>query len=150
MKRLFFAAVFAITAFTASAFVPAGKVQVSYKVSQAFEQEFGQQKDVVWTDAANNMLRADFKMDEETITAFFNEEGKYIATTRDMKPESLPLKLRLAVNEKTAGYTLNTVFEMISAEDHSFYIEATNGEYKKVFRGFSDGSISLYSKTKLK
>lgn len=120
------------------------KVSVSYHTLQSFQSEFGNIEDVKWSQAMNNMTKADFIMDDVPVVAYFDENGEFFASTIDLKFEDLPRELRKAVSEKLADAKILSVFEMTSKYERCYFIETEVDGKKKVWKGNSVGGLSRY------
>lgn len=119
-------------------------VKVSYVVRQAFYAEFGKVKNVTWQKASNDMLRADFELDKEKVSAFFNEDGDHIATTVQKDIETLPAKLRRAIKDKFGAQEPKELFELISDEESAFFFSVEEGGKTEVYKAYTSGNISKY------
>lgn len=143
MKSIILSALLAVS-LMASASGTKEKTVVTYRLSHNFNAEFGQVENVKWSSAMNDMTRADFVLDDEPVCAYFNEAGEFVAATKTITFKDLPKKLQNRILEKVPGATIETVFEMSSPEEKSWYIETNQNNEKKVWKGTSFGMITRY------
>ncbi len=143
MKNLILATAFTFTSalgFTTASFA-SEDVKVTYAVEQSFIREFGMVKNVSWTETKSDMYRANFSLYEENISAFFNHDGKLVATTITKDANELPAKLRYAIERKLKAAAISEVFEMTTDEEHCYYFKATTDGKAKLYKAYSNGAI---------
>lgn len=143
MKTLLATLLLATTLF-ANASGTKEKSVASYRLTKSFNAQFGAVDNVVWRNAANNMVKAEFEMDEEKICAYFDRNGDFVAQTKEIKPDQLPKNLQAALREKAPGAEILNVFEMISDEERAWFVETTANNEHKLWKGNSFGKLSRY------
>lgn len=141
MKTLFVAAVLALTSLSASATKNNAQKKVNITVIKAFESEFGEVQDVSWSNAAQNMVRANFTQDEEKISAFFQQNGEYIATTIERKPSDLPAKLRASINRKFADGVITEALEFLDNDGSAYFVKIYSNGVEKLYKGSALGLV---------
>jgi hypothetical protein len=144
MKKVFF--VFALGAASLSlfAFSPATKKQGTYKARENFQLEFGSVPNVSWQEGKQSMQMANFTIDNQVVTVFFDKEGELVATTVSMTKSQLPLKLRAALDQQLADIAIDEIFSLESPQENCYYISADGG--KKVYQGYANGQLREVSK----
>jgi hypothetical protein len=116
-----------------------------YRANSNLQSMFGNVRNVNWQPAINNMLRASFNSYGENISVFFDASGEYLATTRELTVLSVPMPLRLAIEEKFEGQVPAQVFELISDQDQGWFFKANNAKGKaQVWKGYENGRIEAY------
>lgn len=120
------------------------KNAASYRAIQSFKTEFGQVEDVKWSSAMNNMTKADFILDDEPVTAFFDEAGEFVASTRAVAFETLPKALRTSFNAKMPGAKILTLFEVSSQQERVWFLQTQYNNEVKVWKGSAQGNLSRY------
>ena len=143
MKPLILSALLAISLMSFASGTKEKNV-ASYRLIYNFNAEFGQVDNVKWSSAMNDMTRADFILDDEPVCAYFDEQGDFVAATKTITFKDLPKKLQAAVLEKVPGATIETVFEMSSPEEKTWFIETNVNNEKKVWKGTNFGAITRY------
>lgn len=138
MKTLLFAAAMALTTLTASANKESSKNKVSFQFSRSFEKEFGRVEDVSWSPSANNMYRAEFTKDGESVSAFFNEQGELVAETVALTPSDLPAKIRVAVTKK--GVPTEAI-RLINAAEEAYFVKVYADGKDRIYKAFTSGNL---------
>jgi hypothetical protein len=144
MKRILFAIAFGITTLAASA--NAKETKVTYHALQSFQRDFGNIENVTWTNAKDNLFRASFDADGQTISVYYNVEGDFVATTIALEKQNLPMKTRLALNRVMADYVITELFEIQSNSETAYYAKGIKDGQTKVYKAYSDGSVKEVSK----
>jgi hypothetical protein len=141
MKTILLASVLAIASLTATAKSNNSSKKVSFSTLQSFQLQFGEVKSVAWSEAPEHMMKATFNSDGETVTAFFNEEGDFIATTVNRSIDELPLKLRTSINNAAKDAQIVEIVELQGDTDHAFYVKVRSGAGEKILKGYSNGYL---------
>lgn len=144
MKTILIAAAMALTTFTASANKEtrgATATRVSSTVKFAFEKEFGKIDNVNWSTTNNYLFRANFTNQEEKVSAFFDKDGTYIATTIQVPVENIPARLKTAVLQREIDGVITESFEFLSDGDRAFYINVYNNGKEKLYKGYENGYV---------
>jgi hypothetical protein len=116
-------------------------------VKQAFTREFAQVKDVEWTSVSKEgIYQAKFVFNNETLQAFFNEDGEFLGTTRQIIKVQLPI---LVVTELEKHYTdarIVTIFEYSKKDGTAYYITITDNKGAMVLKATGNGELTVYKK----
>ena len=143
MKTILFAAALALTTFSSAiANKNSGKNKLTVVAANSFENEFGKVEDVNWSTTSTNMLRASFKQENESVSAFFDQSGNYVATTVSRTAESLPAKLRAAISKKEKDGIITEALEFTNDEEQSYYVKVYVNGKEKLYKGNSYGQIT--------
>lgn len=142
MKKLILAALIAVSV-SGSAFAH-NENQVDQRAVGNFEATFSGASNVEWT-SKENFTKASFIQDEQKVEVFYNPEGDFIATTRQIKMEDIPAFVKRIFAKKYSGYTVKEAFKFIAEDETSYFIAAEN-EKESIVLKVKDGSISVYSK----
>ncbi len=144
MKTILLSALMAISLLAGASGKKEEKNVVTYRTSQNFLNEFGQVDNVKWSNAMNNMTKADFILEDEPVSAYFDENGEFVASTKAITFEELPRALRTSINNKLPGAKILTVFEMSSRHEKSWFIETDFNNERKLWKGNSFGAFARY------
>ena len=148
MKKLTTITAALLLLISASAFTPSD-TEVSVKIRTEFQKNFTAAKDVSWKKT-NDIYFATFKINEQALSAAYNEEGELVGATRTITLADLPLSVSLAVKNAYEGYTIDdTVTELVNDGQTKYYLTAENAKYKIDFTA-SEGSLNIEKKTKKK
>jgi hypothetical protein len=142
MKTIFIAAALALTTMSVSANKTSAKDRVSVKATSSFQNEFGRVDNVTWSPAANNMLRATFTQNDETVNAFFDQKGEYVATTIALTKDQLPSKLRAAISKQIKDGVVTEALEMQSDDEIAYYVKVYADGSEKLYKGSSTGTLA--------
>lgn len=145
MKTFFVAAALALTTMSATANKTAAKDKINSKVTVALQNEFGNVDNITWSNASNNMLRATFTKDDETVSAFFDQKGEFIASTIEISKDALPAKLKAAINKKVKEGVITEALQMQTNEEFAYYVKVYANGSEKVYKGTSAGLLAEVS-----
>ena len=147
MKKIFFSLTLT-AAILSSAFTYAGtNNEPGTKVKQAFISEFTQVKDVEWT-AMNNqgVYQAKFIFNNETLQAFFTEEGEFLGTTRQITKSQLPILVASGLEKQYADSRVITIFEYSKKDGLDYYITLATAKGAVIVKANANGDFSIYKK----
>ncbi|MEO5683321.1 MAG: hypothetical protein ABIQ88_11810 [Chitinophagaceae bacterium] len=146
MKKLITAVVLSTVLLVNAAF--ANKTEnVSYKVENAFNQEFGQAKEVNW-QKTDNFYRAAFKMNNEVMTAYFTPQGDFMGVVRNMLSSQLPINLQTSLKKDYEGYWITELFEFAKPDSHGYFVTLHDADQVITLQSADGSSWSVYSKAK--
>src|SRR5687768_8354672 len=111
---------------SASSFAPNEEI-VSAKIKSAFEKTFTSASDVKW-NKSDGFYFANFKINQQFLTAAFNDEGELVGASRNIPLSQLPLNISLALQNDYADYTIASVTEMTTEGQTNYYIAAENSK----------------------
>lgn len=137
MKKVFLSAALAVTTIASFAFATTKQV-ASTRARDSFAREFGGVSNVLWEEGKNSMQKASFIMDNQTVTAFFDDGGELIATTVSMSKEQLPVKVKLAIDKKLAGEAVVEIFSYEGDVESAYFIRTEKG---KVYKTYNSGVL---------
>ncbi|MFT3931986.1 MAG: hypothetical protein QM726_00100 [Chitinophagaceae bacterium] len=135
------------TALLASSFTYAAEKEPGIKTKEAFNNQFTQAKNVEWVSMNNEGLyQAKFTFNNEVLQAFFNEEGDFLGTTRQLTKAQLPVLVINELDKQYADAHLVSIFEFSKKDGLEYYITITNSKGAKVLKANGSGEISVYKK----
>ena len=133
---------------SASSFAPNEEI-VSAKIKTAFEKTFTTASEVKW-NKSDGFYFANFKINQQVLTAAFNEEGELVGASRNIALSQLPLNISLALQNNYADYTIAHVTEMTTEGQTNYYIAAENSKRIVTIKADAFGDLSIHKKTKKK
>ena len=105
------------------------------------------EKNVEWTSVSKEgIYQAKFAFNNETLQAFFTEDGEFLGTTRQITKAQLPI---LVVTELEKQYTdahVATIFEYSKKDGTSYYITITGNKGSMVLKATGNGELTVYKK----
>jgi post-segregation antitoxin (ccd killing protein) len=144
MKTLFLTL---ITMVSFSSFKAAAQdINVSASVVNAFQSSFKQASEVHWKEAGNYM-KADFNMNGQYVSAFYDQNATLIAVTKNISPVQLPVTLQTSLKASYEDYWISEVFELSDQNGISYYTTVENGDSKITLKSIGS-SWSTYKKSR--
>jgi len=141
MKTILLASVLALATFTVTAKSNNSFKKVSYSTLKSFQQQFGEVENVAWSSAADHMTRATFTSEGETVTAFFNNEGEFVATTVNRAIDELPLKLRNNIKGYAKDAQVVEIVELQGDTEQAYFVKLRTDAGEKILKGYSNGYL---------
>lgn len=149
MKKVIMYALFVV--FVSGSAFANNEETVSNVVKQSFLQEFAGAQAVSWESlAAKDLYHASFIYNNERLNAYFNGEGKLIATGRYVKVESLPLLVSKGISSRFTKFSVVDVIELTSGTETSYIVSVENDKQVLYVQAYNDGSTSVIKKEKKK
>ncbi|MGE5107815.1 MAG: hypothetical protein ACM3H8_09745 [Sphingobacteriales bacterium] len=155
MKRLTFLFVFNIIALTLFAtdddhpvLVAKGERNINKEALNSFTRTFKNVKAVSW-EKYQNLYLANFKLNNEQLTAIYDETGEYISTSRFVEFSELPLSVSMALDNKFDSFQkVGTVVE-VSYPNYTvyFFTIETKTKYLRI-KSTPDGDLCVTEKMK--
>ena len=113
----------------------AQEIQVSASVSNAFHHAFKNASDVQWKDGGT-YYKADFTLNGQYVTAFYNTEAKLMAVTRNISPVQLPVTLQNNLKTQYEDYWVSELFEVSDESGTSYYVTVEDGDARITLKSF--------------
>jgi len=146
MKKIILSLTLA-TALLSSAFTYAADSEPGLKVKQAFNSEFTQVKNVEWTTMGKEgVYQAKFMFNNETLQAFFTEEGEFLGTTRQISKSQLPILVATTLEKEYSNAKVITIFEYSKKDGLDYYITLTTSKGASVIKATGNGELSVFKK----
>ena len=113
-------------------------------VKQAFNREFAQVKDVEWTSVSKEgIYQAKFIFNNETLQAFFTEEGEFLGTTREIVKAQLPILVVTELEKQYAAAHVATIFEYSKKDGTAYYITIITNKGAMVLKATGNGELTV-------
>ena len=127
------------------------KDPVSEKVRMAFQKEFSNATNVNWMPRKEkNLFHARFQYNDETVEAFFSEEGNLVTTARFISERQVPLIIMKEWSSAYSGYRIRQVVEFASENETSYVISGYNNKETVVVKYYSNGDSQKIRRIKNK
>ena len=135
---------------------------VSNRVKESFNDEFGNNTDVVW-EKSDFYDVATFTDDDVLKKAFYDFDSQLIGTTWHVYFSDLPLKAQEEINDKYKDYKIGEVifyddnepvdvdffiFETQFKHEDSYFVELENESKHIILRVDTDGDVSFFKNIK--
>ena len=117
------------------------------KVKQAFNKEFSQVKEVEWSSISKDgVFQAKFSFNNETVQAFFTEDGEYLGTTRQVTKSQLPIMVTNALDKQYSDARIVTIFEYSKTDGLAYYVTLVTSKGSMIVKATGSGDVSIYKK----
>lgn len=120
------------------------KFEASYQTTQNFITEFGMVENVQWSKSFNDMSKADFVLNDEPVSAYFDTDGEFVAYTRELAFNDFPKSVKTAINQKLPGARVLKSFEMSTRIDKTWFVETLLNNQRKLWKIDKMGKVSRY------
>ena len=118
MKRLLVTLTIALSFISLSSFA---NDEVSPRAIKSFNSSFKDATEVKWT-ITDDYFKADFALNGQYVSAFYDTEGKMIALTRNISSLQLPIALQAELKKGYDAYWISDVIEVANETGTSYYI----------------------------
>ena len=142
MKRLLVILTIALSLVSLSSF--ANGEDVSPRAVKSFNKSFKNATEVKWT-VTDNYFKADFALNGQYVSAFYNEDGGMIALTRNLSSLQLPIALQADLKSNYNCYWISNVLEVANEEGTSYYITLETADEQLTLKSSGD-SWSTFKK----
>jgi len=142
MKRLLVTLTIALSLVSLSSF--ANGEDVSPRAVKSFNKSFKNATEVKWT-VTDSYFKADFALNGQYVSAFYNEDGSMIALTRNLSSLQLPIALQADLKSNYNCYWISNVLEVANEEGTSYYITLETGDEQLTLKSSGD-SWSTFKK----
>lgn len=104
-------------------------IKVSAAVLTAFQSSFKNASDVQWKDGGH-FYKADFNMNGQYVSAFFDGNAKLMAVTKNISTVQLPVTLQTSLKTSYEEHWVSDLFEVSDEHGTSYYATVENGDTK--------------------
>ena len=147
MKRLLVTFAIVLSFISLSSFASGGG-GVSQAALNSFGSSFKTATEVVWT-INNDIFKADFNLNGQYISAFYDGDGKMIALTRNISKSQLPIGLQTSLKKKYADFWITDLFEVSNDQGTSYYMTLETADSRVVLRSTGFGWMVYKKQCKL-
>lgn len=145
--KLFIALLTAAASLFANVSSATDKIEIAPAAIQSFKSTFAEASEVNWS-VTNNLYKADFALNGQYASAFYDAEGSMVATTRNVSSLQLPITLQASLRKDYAEYWISDLFELTNAEGISYFVTLQSGDNKLILKGSALGEWSVFQKTR--
>jgi len=137
MKRLLVTLTIALSFISLSSFANNGE-DVSPKAIKSFNSAFKNATEVYWT-ISPDFYKASFLLNGQYIAAFYDEQGKMIALTRNISSLQLPIALQADLKKNYDNYWIVDVMEMATEDGTSYYVTLEDADTQLILKSSDAG-----------
>jgi len=121
---------------------------LDFKGADHFKKIFPNATKVVY-EVKKDFTEVTFTWNNLNLQAFFDKQGNFIGTSREIEVNALPLSYVMNINKEYNGYEILEVIEFDHAENGmSYYLTVAKGDKKYILNVSTDGDISVFKKMK--
>jgi hypothetical protein len=131
MKRLVLTLTIALSLISLSSF--ASDPNVNPAAIHSFNKSFKNATEVSWT-VNNNFYKANFALNGQYVSAYYDAEGKMMAITRNISSTQLPIALQANLKKNYENFWISDLFEMTNDEGTSYYVTIENADTKIILK----------------
>lgn len=114
---------------------------------RSFNQTFINAADVKWS-VVSTMYRAEFNLNGQYASAYFNEDGTLMAVTRNISTFQLPITLQVELKKDYADYWVTELFEVSANGGTQYYVTLETATQKTVLKAYPGSQWSKYNKSR--
>ena len=144
MKKLLFAALLTVS-LSASAFA---EPSTGNYATSSFANDFKGASNVTWK-ITPNFVKASFVLHNVHMEAFYDTEGKILATSKVISADALPEKAKIIIAEKYGNYSMKESIRMEGAEgDEADYLSMENEMETLILKVADDATVTKLTRIK--
>lgn len=132
MKRLLVTLTIAVSMLSFSSFA-SGEETVSAKALESFKTSFKSATEVTWS-VSENFYKANFSLNGQYVSAYYDEQGKLMGLTRNISSLQLPIALQAELKKNYENYWITDLFEVANDDGTSYYITLETADTKIVLK----------------
>lgn len=114
-------------------------------VTQSLQTSFTGAKETSWS-VVNNLYKAEFVLDAQTITAYFNADGTLVASARTITASQLPILLQADLKKDYANYVAASTLEIDNEDGVTYYVTVENGSKTVQLKSTDYGTWTVFQK----
>lgn len=99
-------------------------------------------------EVKKDFYKVTFRLNNQTMLAYFNEEGEQFALSRNNTVSQLPLALSTALQNKYDEFWLTDLFEFASNGEPAYYATIHNGTRVIILKATVYGGWAVYKRDK--
>lgn len=122
-------------------------IKVSAAVLTSFNSSFKNVSEVAWK-TADNYYKADFAMNGQYVTAYYDVAATLVAVTRNISSFQLPVTLQTSLKKSYEAYWISDLFELSDENGTSYYVTVENADAKITLKSTPVNGWSIYKKSR--
>jgi hypothetical protein len=111
--------------------------EVSPRAIKSFNSSFKNATEVKWT-ITDDYFKADFALNGQYVSAFYDTDGKMIALTRNISSLQLPIALQAELKKGYDAYWISDVAEVANETGTSYYITLETADTQLILKSQGD------------
>jgi hypothetical protein len=143
MKKMIFSATLAMLTGLA---VFAGTPDVSAKAMAAFKTQFPSATETEWS-TGSEYYKVSFLYNNSYVNAYYNTEGDFLATIRNISSIDLPVVLQASLKTSYTNFWVSDLFELSKSDGTSYSVTLENADEKIVLKSVNGTAWTTFKKT---
>jgi hypothetical protein len=145
MKRIFLSLSLMLT--IAATTFAGNEPAVTDRVRQSFKKEFARAEYVTWSDMGT-YFKATFILGGHRAEAYFNTDGEFAGSVRDLFYDQLPLAVMKSVDSRYGDAGILSVREIAATDEISYHVTLEVNDKKYLVKINAGGNITETEKIK--
>lgn len=112
-------------------------IKISAAVVNSFNASFKNASDVQWKNCGD-YLKADFNMNGQYVTAFYDQNASLVAVTKNISPAQLPFTLQGNLKKQYGDYWVSEMIELSNDSGTSYYATIENNDSKTILKSIGN------------
>jgi hypothetical protein len=118
---------------------------LNIKIATSFKKDFAGAREIKW-ETGKTFVKLTFILNEQIMFAYYTENGDFMAVSRNILSNHLPLSLLIKLKRDYADYWITDLFEIDSDNEISYYITLENSGLKLTLKSNSSQGWEAYKK----
>ncbi|ANE51180.1 hypothetical protein [Flavisolibacter tropicus] len=123
------------------------KIEIAPAAIQSFKSTFVDASEVCWS-VSNNLYKADFALNGQYASVFYEADGNLVATSRNISSLQLPITLQASLRKDYSGYWISDLIEMTTEDGLAYYVTLQNSDNKLILKGSALTEWVTFQKTR--
>ncbi|HWK07689.1 MAG TPA: hypothetical protein VNS58_28855 [Puia sp.] len=123
-----------------------GTDDVSNDIRTSFRKDF-KNAQIINSEVHKKFTKLTISMNNTVFFAFYAENGKLLAVTRNILSSQLPLNLMFSLKGDHKGYWISELFELNGEGQNCYYVTLENADSKLTLRSTGDNTWEVYEET---
>lgn len=146
MKRILTNLTLALVLFSTASFANE-TTNVNDAVLRSFTSSFRSASQVEWT-VTENFFKANFVINGQYAAAYYNQDGSFVALTRNVCSTQLPVALQSSLKNEMGNYWISELFEVASETETAYYVTLENADTRLVLKSTGSSWSSFQKQRK--
>ncbi|MCC8408015.1 hypothetical protein LJ707_03680 [Mucilaginibacter sp. UR6-1] len=120
---------------------------VSYAVINQFKSDYSGAENVTWT-VTESTQKAEFTLDGVKMTAFYNLNGEYLGTTRQVNYKAISARAQKEIASRYKDYTVGQVIELNTGDGIQHFVDLKNDKNEILVRVAPTSAVYYFQQVK--
>ncbi|MCD8739664.1 hypothetical protein LT679_03530 [Mucilaginibacter roseus] len=120
---------------------------VSYAVVNQFKSDFRDAENVTWT-VTETTQKAEFTLDGVKMTAFYNLNGDYMGTTKQVAYKAISARAQKEIASRYKDYTVGQVIELNSGDGIQHFVDLKSSKDEILVRVAPTSAVYYFQQVK--